>query len=169
MPIAEAFAAALTGQAIGRLRERVRPNPYAPTLPDQGQVAVHQAGQLRPGTSGLAGSEMDWYTDQQGRSTVGTMGIAQDLPAYAIPPSRLIPGDPGADPADPTVLADFRSAPVRTDLPAWGRNTGTVPHAITARINPPTAKTPLPREVDAARAAGAPQSATDAWDQLYEG
>lgn len=169
MPILEALGTFAGGQAIGKLRERIRPNPYAPTLPDQGAVAVHQAGALRPGTSGLAGSEADWYTDDQGRSSIGSMGIAQDVPSAAIPPSWFVPGDPGADRDDPTVLADFRDAPVRTNLPAWGRNTGTIPHVISARINEPTAKTPSPRDVAAARPNGVPASATDAWDQLFEG
>lgn len=166
MPLLEALATFAGGQAIGRLRERIRPNPYAPTLPDQGAVASYQAGQLRPGTSGLAGSEADWYTDDQGRSSIGTMVIVQDVPSVAIRPSWFRPGDPGADPTDPTVLADFRDAPVRVGNPDWGANTYPgVPHVITARINEPTAKTPSPRAIDAVRA----ETVTDAWAGLYDG
>lgn len=167
--ILEAIASLMAGQAIGRVRERVRPNPYAPNLTDQGAIAAVQSASLRPGLAGASGSEATWFSDAQGGSSVGFMGIVQDLPSRAIPPSRLVAGDPGADRDDPTVLADFRNAPVRTDLPRWGRNTGTIPHVISARINEPTATTPLPRAMAAARPNGAPQAATDAWDQLYEG
>jgi hypothetical protein len=167
MALIETIGAAVTGQAIGRLRERVRPNPYAPRLSDQQRAAALQAGALRPGTTGFTGSEADWF-DDQGSATVGRLAIAQDLPSYVIPPSRLTPGDPGADPDDPTVLADFRDAPTRVGNPAWGVNNGTVPHVIRTRINEPTAKAPLPRDVVAGRLADQPQT-VDAWDQLYEG
>jgi len=169
--ILEALAAIAGDQAIGRLRERIRPSPFAPNLTDQQRVAAVQAGAFRPGTSGLAGSEREWYVAPgQGAGSIDSvLPLLQELQSHEIPPSWFRPGDPGADPTDPTVLADFRDAPVRTDNPAWGMNTGTVPHVISARINEPTAKTPLPREVAAARPDGVPAGAVDAWDGLYEG
>jgi len=170
--IFEAIAAIAGDQAIGRLRDRIRPNPYSPSLVDQQRIAGTQAGAIRPGTSGLAGSEAEWYlAPGQGAGSIDMLPLPllQELQSHEIPPSWFRPGDPGADRDDPTVLADFRDAPVRTDNPAWGVNTGTVPHVITARINPPTAKTPLPREVAAARPDGVPAGAVDAWDGLYEG
>lgn len=170
MPLLETLALAGGGQAIGRLRERIRPNPYAPVLPDQAAAAIFQAGDLRPGTAGLTGSEAEWFEDQQGASTVGYLRIVQDVPSRALPPSMFIPGDPGADPDDPLVLADFRDAPTRVGNPDWGNNVYPgIPHVITARINEPTARTPLPREVAAGRAATADKTDADPWDQLYEG
>lgn len=170
MPLLEAIVSLGAGQAIGRLRERVRPNPYAPTLVDQQAVAVDQAGRLRPGTSGIAGSEAEYYIDPQGASSIGWTRAVQDVTSRALPPAQFLPGDPGADPDDATVLRDFSNRPVRLeDNPAWGVNQRGSPHVLTTRINPPLATTPLPRAVAAARAAGAPQGEQDAFDTLYEG
>ena len=94
------------GQAIGKLQERIRPNPYAPVLIDQQALAVAQAGRLRPGTSGLAGSEAEYYVNPQGAGTVGYLSAVQDVTTWLRPPAQFYPGDPGADPSDPTVLAD---------------------------------------------------------------
>jgi hypothetical protein len=168
VPIFSAIASLVAGQAVGKLRERVRPNPYAPRLTNQQVIAAQQAGGLRPGTSGLAGSERDWYTDAQGASSIGWVQAQQDLTAHAMPPSWDAPGDPGADPTDPTVLADVKRGPVRLDLKPYGV-TPSVPYVIAGRINPPLAKSPLPRDVAAARDAGAPQGIQDAFDTLYDG
>lgn len=169
MPLLEILATIAGGQAVGKMRERVRPNPYAPTLVDQGAIATVQAGALRPGTSGMAGSEADWYTDEQGRSTVGWMRVVQDVTSYRRNPSYFTPGDPGADPSDPTVLADFRRRLWDQGPSDWGGSGRGSPHVLAATLNPPLATTPLPGEVVEARAAGAPMAERDAWAGLYEG
>jgi len=166
-----AITSLLAGQAVGKLRERVRPNPYAPTLVDQSAIAVTQAGQLRPGTSGMAGSEYDYYMNPQGPQGVDSMGwvpVSQDITSWRRPDCQFLPGDPGADPSDPTVLADVRRGPVRLDTKPYGV-TMAQPHSLTARINPPTRTTPLPRDVAAARATGAPQGEQDAFNGLFDG
>lgn len=169
MPLLEAIANIAAGQAFARLRARTRPNPYAPTLVDQQAVAIGQAGQLRAGASGLAGSEAEWYSDPQGASSVGYLRAVQDVTSGALPAAWTAPGDPGRDPSDPTVLRDFRRGPVRLAAEPWGVNQRGSPSVLTARINPPTATTPLPREIAAARAAGAPQGVQDAFTGLYDG
>lgn len=175
MPVLESLASILAGQAIGKLRESVRPNPYAPNLIDQGALAVQQAGSVVAtrgvlgGMSGLAGSEYEYYDDPQGASTVGWLNAVQDVTSWARPPCQFIPGDPGADPADPTLLKDFKRGPIRLPVEPWGVNHRGSPTIVTARINPPTASSPLPRDVAAARAAGSPQGVQDAFDTLYDG
>lgn len=169
MPLLEVLGAFAGSQAVGKLRERVRPNPYAPELVDQGAIAARQAGALRPGTSGIAGSEADWYSDPQGASTIGYLRVVQDVTSVRRPPSYFMPGDPGADPSDPTVLADFRRRLWDQAPSDWGGSTRGSPHVLASRLNPPLLETPLPREVVEARAAGAPQADRDAWAGLYEG
>jgi len=171
--ILESLGGILAGQAFGRLRERVRPNPMAPDLPRQSSIAAIQASGtgLRPGTSGLAGSEADYYTDAQGVGTIGRLDyLVQDVTSRAMPPSTYMPGDPGADPADPTVLADFNRRPVILPVDPWGayQYSSMRPNVLADRINEPTAQSPLPRDVAMARAAGAPQGLVDAFDAQYD-
>jgi hypothetical protein len=164
--IGELLAGIAAQAGLGRIKAAVRPNPYAPDLPNQADRAAAQSGYgLRPGTSGLAGSEAEFYTDAQGRSSLGYLGIVQDVPSRAMPPSTFVAGDPGADRADPTVLADFYRGPVGLEL-VWGVNQRGSPHTITARINEPTAKTPLPRAVVAGRLEdnARPDPFDSAWD-----
>jgi len=168
MPLFESAASLLAGQAIGKMRERVRPNPYAPKLADQQAIASQQAGGLRGGTSGMAGSEFEYYSDPQGASSIGWIGAIQDITTWARPPCQFLPGDPGRDPTDPTVLADVHRGPTRLPVDPWGVNQRGSPHVLTTRINPPTFETPLPRDVAAARGAGAPQGAQDAFNTLYD-
>jgi hypothetical protein len=152
----------------GRLRQRTRPNPYAPTLPGQAGVASLQAtrGELRPGTSGLAGSEADYYSDPQGIGTIGHLdALAQDLTSRALPPSTFVAGDPGAD-GQPLLNRDMTTGPIRRLSNAEGANTRTFnhpgQHVVASTLNPPGARTPTPREIAAARATGAPQGEQDA-------
>lgn len=167
--IGEWLASLAAGNALGRIRESVRPNPYAPSLPAQSAQAAAQGGYgLRRGTSGMAGSEADYYTDDQGRSSVGSLRIAQAVTSRAMPPSTYAPGDPGADPDDPTVLRDFYSGPVGAEL-TWGVNQRGSPHTITARINEPTAGTPLPRSVVAGRLQSLPVAVQDPFDTAFDG
>jgi hypothetical protein len=167
--IPHVLASLLASRALGHLTDRVAPNRYAPTLVDQGAIAAQQAGGLRGGTSGLAGSERDYYEDPQGSFSIGYLDAIQDVTSWLRPPAQFLAGDPGRDDGDATTLADFRSAPVRLDANPWGVNQRGSPHVLTTRINPPGVKDPLPREVAAARAAGAPQGDHDAFDGLYDG
>ncbi len=170
MAILESLGLTAGAAAFERIRAAVRPNPYAPRIPDQAAIAAGQAtGALRGGTAGLAGSEADYYVDPQGVSTVGYLRIVQDLPSARRPASTFRAGDPGADPDDPTVLADFRSGPVRLPVEPWGVSQRGLPHVISARLNEPTAKTPLPRAVVRDRAAAAPTGPTDALELLWGG
>lgn len=167
--IAEFLANLAAGSALGRIRDSVRPNPYAPSLPAQAAQAAAQGGYgLRRGTSGLAGSEADYYTDAQGSSSVGSLRIAQDVTSRAMPPSTYQAGDPGADPDDPTVLRDFYDGPVGHEL-VWGGNQRSVPHVIRSRINEPTAGTPLPRSVVAGRLQSLPVAVQDPFDSAFDG
>lgn len=157
------------GNALGRIRESVRPNQYAPRLPNQAAVAAAQGGYgLKGGTSGLAGSEADFYTDAQGSGTVGFLRIAQDIAAHAIPPSTFQAGDPGRDPGDATTLRDFYDGPVGNEL-AWGVSQRGSPHTITTRINEPQAGTPLPRSVVAGRLQALPVAVQDPFDTAFDG
>lgn len=157
------FTAAL---GIRKVQERVRPNPYAPTLPDQGSVAASQG--LRPNVSGLSGSEADYYSDAQGRSTVGYLAIAQDVTAVPLPPSWTTPGDPRADHRDdPTVTADFYTGPVRQSGPPWGVSQRGSPRVIPSTLNVPGARTPTARELVAGRTS-VPQASHDALDYAWE-
>lgn len=170
MPLLEAIGSLVAGRAIGRVRESVRPNQYAPRLPDQAGVAADQAVTgLRAGAAGLAGSEAEWY-DRQGQATVGWVRAVQDLTSRRIPPSYFElaqPGDPGQDPDDPTTLRDFYRGPLPS-MVQWGENQQAgAPTYSSGRLNPPLASTPLPRDVVAARAAGAPQGAQDALDLAW--
>lgn len=168
----EFLTTSAASSAIGKLRERVRPNAYAPNLPDQARQAADQAIRPNPpaGTSGLAGSEADWYTDAQGVSSIGQLdNLFQDLPSRAIPPSYFTPWDPGRDPSDPTTLRDFYDGPVTPELVWGGNQRAQAPHVIAARINEPTRRTPLPRELVQSRGGAVPQGAQDALDLAWGG
>lgn len=160
----------VAGNALGRVRASVRANPYAPKLPTQAEHAAAQAGYgLRGGTSGLAGSEATWYTDPQDALSIGFNELVQDISSRAMPPSTYIAGDPGADPDDPTVLADFYDGPVGHEL-VWGSNQRSQsPHVISSRINEPTDSTPRPRAVVAGRLQSLPVAVADPFDTAFEG
>lgn len=168
--IAELVADLIAQAGLGRIRAAVRPNPYAPSLPAQTAKAAAQGGYgLRPGTSGLAGSEADYYTDAQGRSSIGSLRIAQDVTSRPMPPSTYRPGDPGRDPDDPTTLRDFYNGPVGHELVWGGNQRAGAPHVIRSRINEPTAGTPLPRSIVAGRLQSLPVAVQDPFDSAYDG
>lgn len=171
----------LTGGWIGKLQDRVRPNPYAPPLPDQQREAIAQAarlgGELRGGTGGLSGSEADYYADAQGIGTVGYLRIVQDVTSARLPVSTFVAGDPGAD-GQPLLsgtggASDFDTGPVRPLSNAEGGQSGTVnrgtQHVIPTTLLVPGAVTPSPRQIVAARQAGAPQGDQDALASYWEG
>lgn len=168
-----AALASIAAQAsLGRIRASVRANPFAPprtAIPDQAAVAAAQAmrpGVLRDGTSGLAGSEADYYRDAQGIGTVGYVRIAQDVTSGRLAPAWTTPGDPGAG-DEPTVLADVSRGPFRRLSNAQAGNTRTVntghQHVINSTLLPPGMVTPSPKEMAAARGAGASHDALDSY------
>lgn len=171
--LAGLLAPLLANRALGRIKDATTPNRLAPNVPDQARIAAGQAagqaagnrGRLRGGTSGLAGSEADYYVDPQGAGTVGYVRIVQELPSAPQPAAMFTPGDPGAGP-EPTVLRDVTRGPVRRLSNAEGANTRTVnsahQHVVNSTLNPVGAVTPTPKEVAAARAHGAPQGDRDA-------
>lgn len=145
---------------VSRLQGRVRPNPYAPNVPDQARVAAAQlgtvaaaAGELLPPLQdrAFAGSEADYWTNDQ--LSVNGWGdpIAQPIAGNpGKPASWYVPGDPGADPRDPLTLADFDRSP-NPNMTPWGGSTRTIntgnQRALTGRLNPPTMVTPGARDV----------------------
>lgn len=152
------------GWGIARIRDSVRPNPYAPKLVDQQAISVAQAARgLRPGTSGLTGSEAEYFSDPQGGGSIGYLPAQQDLTSAPKPPSYFTPGDPGRG-DEPTVQRDFFRGPL-PNMVAWGETQRAKGQRFSGdRLNPPLFVTPLPQEVVAARAAGAPQGLQDALD-----
>lgn len=168
--LGELVAGLLASSALGRLRDAAKVNPFAPTLPDQGRVAAAQATGLRAGTSGLAGSEADYYTDPQGAGTIGRLGVVQDVTSRRLPVSTFVAGDPGAD-GRPLLARDFHRGPV-SHLP-WGGNARTIHNSAQrtrpATLLPPGERTPRADEVLAARAAGAPAGERDALASYWEG
>lgn len=160
---------------LAKLAEIVRPNPYAPRVPDQARIAASQnVGALAGGLTGRTGSEAEW-ADDQGAESIGYTQLRQELPSARRPPSyfalgRGIHGDPGADRDDPTTLADFDRRPQGNQEP-WGGSTRTVQNGAN-RINratllEPLAVTPTARQMVAGRDAGVPASSDDAMDNAW--
>lgn len=152
-----------TGAGLGRIKDATRPNPYAPRLPAQLRTAAAQAGfGLRSGEAGLAGSEADYYLSPgiQGQTDAP---IVQDVTSRAMPPATYAPGDPGRDPGDATVLADFYRGPLGAVAP-WGVTQRGSPTVLAGRLNPPTAASPNARAVVAGRSA---EPVPDALDSAY--
>ncbi len=118
------------------IADRLRPNPAAPRLPDQASLSTWQAGgRLRGGLSGRSGSEADWADDQETAAPFdqaawgGTLG-----------PSWFDANDPPA----------YYSGPVWLVREPWGVDQrARQPLALPPTLNPPTATTPLPRDVQA--------------------
>lgn len=152
--IAEQLAWTAAGSALARLFERIRPTRMGAALPEQARV-----GALRGGTSGLAGSEADWYRDEQGRSTIGSLPIVQDVTSARRPVSWFVAGDPGAD-GQPLLARDFERRP-------WGPTPWGIAMQRPAllrgpRLSEPTEATPPPRTVQAgAEAALGPDGALE--------
>jgi hypothetical protein len=140
--IADQIAWAAAGSALSRLMDRVRPTPMGRRLPEQTALA----GALRGGASGLAGSEADWYRDEQGRSTIGWLPIVQDITSARRPVSWFVPGDPGAD-GQPLLARDFERRPWGPT--PWGVKTTRPALLRPALLAEPTQPTPLPRTVQA--------------------
>lgn len=140
--IAEQIAWAATSSALARLMSRIRPTPMGRRLPEQTALA----GMLRGGTSGLAGSEAEWYRDEQGRSTIGYLRIVQDVTSARRPVSMFVPGDPGAD-GQPLLARDFERRPWGPT--PWGIATTRPALLRGPLLAEPTAATPPPRQVQA--------------------
>lgn len=138
---------------VGRLQSRVRPNPYAPNLPDQHrQAAAQEANALRAGgelvdslSGSPSGSEADyWQMDQA--NAYWQDPIRQDVSGNpGKPASWFMPGDPGRDPDEALTLSDFDRSP-NPNMTPWGGSTRTVntgrQHLLTRRLNPPAFVTP---------------------------
>jgi hypothetical protein len=170
-------ASYLAGDRIAKVRDRVRPNPFAPRLGDQAAIATAQAAspvrnELADGFTGLTGSESEWFGDQ-GSHSVGFLPIAQELAGgVPLPPAWTTPGDPGADTSDPIVLADFFRGPVvlggarAPGEPTWGGSARSIANgaqvARTGRLNPPGLVTPDAAGYVAARGANVPAARADA-------
>jgi hypothetical protein len=122
---------------LGPILDKVRPNPYAPRLPDQVDLSTWQAGgRLRGGLSGRTGSEADWADDQEAPGPAnqadwgGTLG-----------PSWFSANDPPR----------YYTGPVRLLREPWGGDQrARAPLVRASTLGPPTAKTPLPRDVQSA-------------------
>lgn len=164
----------------GKLSARIRPNPYAPNLPDQHRAAAAQeanawraSGELVGSLTGsalLSGSEEDYWTHDA--LVPGPTGwadpIAQDVSGNpGKPASWFIPGDPGADPDEALTLADFDRSP-NPNMTPWGGSTRTVntglQHVLARRINPPTMVTP---SAAVAYTTGPSAAPADVFDRLW--
>lgn len=120
-------------------RDATRANPYAPRLASQQAIASSQT--VRAGiTGGLgespSGSESDWATTQgYGPS------VYQDLSAHAILPSWFSPVEP---------LTYFHG-PLVLEREPWGASQRPkAPRILPWTILPPLARTPKPKDLQAA-------------------
>jgi hypothetical protein len=140
--IAEQAAWTAATSALARLADRIRPTPMGERLAEQARI-----GALRGGTSGLAGSEADWYRDEQGRSTIGSLPLRQDITSARRPVAMFRAGSPAAD-GQPLLARDFERRPWGPT--PWGIATTRPALLRGPRLVEPTVATPPPRAVQSA-------------------
>lgn len=133
----------------GQARQRVTPNPVAPTLPAQLTFATAQtvSGGLRGGLSGWSGSEADYAAGQRTPDP-----LVQDLTAHALPPSMFA----AQGVLLPPNAAAFYDGPVDLRRPRWGGSTRGRPRLVSSTLLPPTARTPSAQAMAASYAAANP-------------
>jgi hypothetical protein len=144
--IVETLIGWLMPNPIQPIKERVKPNRYAPYV--SGSVLTAALAQafrpdaavgIRGGLTGRSGSEADFAT---GQPTSGR--LVQDVTARALEPAWF-----GSNLGRPPTNAAYRQEPVVPDGPPWGgqqRGQPTVRRAVTLE---PTGRTPLPRQLAA--------------------
>jgi len=170
------LAGLLIPSPTAALRRPLAPNTYAPRLPDQLAVSQSQ-GVLKGGLSGMSGAEADPYADVFGPAAIRSSGapIVQDVTSKALPPCWFTAGDPGADPDEPTVLADFDRSPQTGGYHGADYGGSTRSFNIPAQLvrpgwlptgNAPGRATPNAREMQAARD-GQPDPVRDAYLDLW--
>ncbi len=145
----------LAPSPLGAVRQAVRPNPYAPSLPVQASFAIGQdvrAG-IRAPFDLVAGSEEDWPAEQRAGRDLGGRP-AQWLPGAPTPPSRFRPNLPRSgslEGAGTGYVTGYNKGWVvlRHRLP-WGWTNRGAPHVIISTLLDPRDRSPLPRAMSQA-------------------
>lgn len=142
---------------VDKAKAAVKPNPYAPRLSTQFNVAVgqHVRRGITGGLSGLTGSEADYEAEQsRGNAALGGP-LHQFIPDAAQPPSRFRPRLPdqveghGTGPQTGAYNKGFVTLD-RDERTRWGGTVHRFQSVINGVLLNPRDRAPLPRDAQEA-------------------